>query len=358
MSTKTMERLSKKLYLDKLDELERYFESIPDTQMSRYFKVLTLITLNMRYEKIAFNKKLPDHPYVLVKRIIDEELQVFKSFVEILFIENKDHINASDIKKQMEEKHKSLWNALWDKYDKKSYDEKVVRYKHRIKINNLEEVISGKTCVDMGSGNGTFSIALAESGAASVTGIDFSENSVNFARKMCEMRGLSDRVTFHVSPVYRTPFQDDTFDMAIQNGVFHHLNDESKAIDEIVRITKRKGFLWYYTDGEGGIYNDLWDRSVFLLRNVPIEYIQEISKSMNISINKSYHLGDSLKATYKHTTWEKITKKLGEKGFGNFRRMKGGFDTDMDGSIFDEDPYAKEKFGSGDLRILAQLVKK
>ena len=349
---------NKKVYLEKLDELTAYFESVSNTPMSMYFKVINLISLNMRYEKIAFNKNLPQNPYLLVRNLIEEQLQAFKSFADILFIENPENKDIKTIMQYMEDKHKNLWNALWNKYDEKAYEEKVDRYKYRIKINHLLELIEDKSCLDLGCGHGTFSIALAEMGAKSADGIDFGEKSVEFANSVRKNRKSCDKVKFSVASIYKIPYQDDSFDFVIQNGVFHHMEDEAKAIDEAKRVLKKGGYFWYYTDGEGGISYDLWDRSVYLLRNVPIEFIQKITKIMNISTNKCYHLGDGLKATYRHTSWEKMTNLLKSKGFGNFKRLKGGFYTDLDGDTFESDSYAKEKFGEGDLRILAQLIEK
>jgi len=347
----------KKIYLEKLDELTEYFESVPDTLMSRYFKVISLISLNMRYEKIAFDKNLKEHPYLLVRELIEEQLECFKNFIEILFIENQEEINIKPIIKEMEDKHHDLWDLLWDKYDKNSFEEKVDRYKHRIKINNLIEVIKDKKCLDLGSGHGTFSIALAELGAELVKGIDFSEKSVAFSNKILDNRESKDKINFSVASIYKIPYFDNEFDFVVQNGVFHHMNDKSKAIDEAKRVLKKGGYFWYYTDGSGGISYDLFDRSVYLLRNVSTEFMQKIMKNMNVSVNKTYHLNDGMKATYKHSSYDEVIEMLKNKGFGNFKRMIGGFNTDMDGDIL-KSPYAKEKFGEGDLRILCQLINK
>jgi hypothetical protein len=92
------------------------------------------------------------------------------------------------------------------------------------------------------------------------------------------------------------------------------------------------------------------------LRDIPLDFIKSVLVSMNISNPKIVHLMDGLNATYRHTTWEKATKQLAEEGFGNFRRLIGGFNTDFDQDVIDKVPYGKERFGEGDLRILAQKI--
>jgi ubiquinone/menaquinone biosynthesis C-methylase UbiE len=347
----------KELYTDKLNELSEMMDDVKNTPMSMYLKIINLIIMNMRYEKIAYSIDISEHPYILTREIIQDTIESFKTASEILFIESE----SKDSKKTsfgMEDKHHDLWNNLWNKYDPSSYQEKVDRYSHRIKVNELVPLIKDRKCIDLGSGHGTFSVAMAQAGAFLVEGIDFSEKSVEFAKKMLSETTVKDKVSYQVASNYKIPFDDDSFDFAVQNGVFHHMDDEKKAIDEAKRILKKGGYFWYYTDGQGGISYDLWDESVHILRDVPIEMIQNVTRLLNVSVNKSYHLGDGLKATYRHTNWEQITDVLKSKGFGNFKRMKGGFPTDMDGDIFEKDPYAKEKFGEGDLRILAQLNEK
>jgi hypothetical protein len=49
---------------------------------------------------------------------------------------------------------------------------------------------------------------------------------------------------------------------------------------------------------------------------------------------------------------------LGKAGFGNFTRLTDGFGTDFGLDVIEADSYGREKFGEGDLRVLAQLVEK
>lgn len=210
----------------------------------------------------------------------------------------------------------------------------------------------------MGCGNGNFCIALLRCGASFAAGVDYGEKSISYARNASRELGLSKKTVFKPESVYKTTFKDNTFDFAIQNGVFHHLNDEEKAIREARRILKKGGWFWYYTDGEGGISYDLWDTSVYILRKVPILFIENVLKSMNVKRDKIVHMMDGLSATYAHTSWDKITQKLARNGFGDFRRLTGGFNTDFDLDRIKVDPYGKEKFGEGDLRILCQLLEK
>jgi hypothetical protein len=95
---------------------------------------------------------------------------------------------------------------------------------------------------------------------------------------------------------------------------------------------------------------------VEILKGIPQELILGHLEYLNLETGKRYHLGDGLNAKYRHTTWAEITERLAQLGFGNFRRLRGGFPTDCDHDVIEQDRYGREKFGDGDLRLLAQKV--
>jgi len=350
--------MRKSIYLDELRKLAKRMEDMPNTPYAMYAKVVTLVTINMRYEKVAFRSDLKKHPFLLARDIVKDARSQFAAFIDASFIEADEKRAPGDKSRKKEKKHRQLFDEIWNRYGKKDYKRYVDRYSYRIDVNGLAGLVKGKRCIDMGCGNGNFCIALLKRGAAFAAGVDYGNKSISYARNAAREFGMKDRTLFKCATVYDTGFKDNMFDFAIQNGVFHHLDNEDMAIAETRRIMKKGGWLWYYTDGEGGISPDLWDKSVYLLRKVPVLFIENILKSMNIKPNKIVHIMDGLSATYAHTSWKKITEKLSSFGFGNFRRLTGGFDTDFDLDRIEADPYGKEKFGSGDLRVLCQLVEK
>ncbi|MBF0568222.1 MAG: class I SAM-dependent methyltransferase [Nitrospirae bacterium] len=346
-----------KIYMDSMGKLKSEMDKAGNSGFIAYAKVVTLAVMNMRYEKIAFNKGLNDHPYVLTKELIEDALTMFNAMCDVSFIESGK--TAKKLKsRDKEEKHRLLFNEIWDKYNSEEFEGYVDRYVYRINVNNLADVIKDKSCVDLGCGNGVFCFALLKCGARYAAGIDFGDDSIQYAKAVANEKNLDERTHFVTSSVYITPYEDNSFDFAIQNGVFHHLKDYEQAIMETRRILKPGGWFWYYTDGEGGISYDLWDTSVEILRDVPSDFVEDILESMNVSRNKIVHLTDGLNATYAHTSWDKITSVLSRHGFGDFKRLTGGFDTDFDLDKIQADPYGKDKFGEGDLRILCRLMEK
>jgi hypothetical protein len=77
---------------------------------------------------------------------------------------------------------------------------------------------------------------------------------------------------------------------------------------------------------------------------------------LGVETNKRYHLGDGLNAVYRHSTSEDLLARLEGYGFGNPRRLTGGFPTDFDHDVIVADRWGAEKFGSGDIRVLVQKL--
>lgn len=99
----------------------------------------------------------------------------------------------------------------------------------------------GKRVLDVGCGDGTFTLALAEAGAKSVLGFDPAGIAIEAAREKAKKANVDDRVTFQMMNVYDFETLDTRFDIAVLRGVLHHLPDAEAAVrltakvaDEIV----------------------------------------------------------------------------------------------------------------------------
>ncbi len=350
--------IEKQTYMESLGRLSQTMKAVGNTPFSIFAKVVSLTSMNMRYEKIAFNMDLPDHPYVLTNRIIQDALVQFESMMDMAFIESEDKRIDRIKSRRLEEKHEALWQEIWSRHSEEEFDEFVEWKTRRLDINNLGQFIENSNCVDFGCGNGSFSFALLKNGAKSVTGVDFGEKSIMYAKMMAKKKKLEHRFVFNMAQVYDTELSDTSFDFAVSNGVFHHLSEKNivKAVKEVARVLKKGGWFWYYIDGKNAISMDLWDMSVDILKDVDVLYIEKVLNAMNVKRNKIVHLMDGLSATYRHSTWDEMTAMLSEHGFGNFRRISGGTDTDLDPDRIAMDQFGKEKFGEGDLRVLCQRI--
>jgi len=345
-----------KIYLSELDKLKNLADNIPNTKMMAQAKILTLVILNMRYEPISINQNLKTHPYILVNDLVKNSISFLSAMNEIKYIEDP---SSEIIKKQnlkLEQEHEELFQKLWVKFSIDEYKKRIERYVYRLQINGLNQgILNESKCIDFGCGHGNFAHALLKAGAKYVYGIDFGKNNILYAKNARDRLGIQpDQIEFKVETVYNVSKDNNSFDFAIQNGVFHHLEDEDAAYNEVWRVLKPNGLFWIYSDGYGSIKNDLWETSKYILKEIEYDFIISYIDSLNIETGKKYHLGDGLNAIYRYTTWDDLTKRLSKYGFGNFKRLVGGFPTDYDHDVIAKDKYGKEKFGEGNIRILAQ----
>ncbi len=93
--------------------------------------------------------------------------------------------------------------------------------------------LAGKTVLDIGCGDGTYSIELLKAGAMEVVGVDAAENAIQCAIKKAE--GL-ENIRFQTADIYGLEKPQQRYDIAIVRGILHHLYKADKAIEVISRV--------------------------------------------------------------------------------------------------------------------------
>lgn len=92
---------------------------------------------------------------------------------------------------------------------------------------------SGKRILDLGCGDGTYTLEFPSLGAIEVLGIDPAEVAVEAANRKAKNSGLDAIVSFESGNIYALKEQlgDRCFDCVVLRGVLHHLPDPKKAVD-------------------------------------------------------------------------------------------------------------------------------
>jgi SAM-dependent methyltransferase len=93
--------------------------------------------------------------------------------------------------------------------------------------------IKGKNVLDIGCGDGVYTIAIDTYGKpkSTIAG-DVADNAVKIARD----RSTGRNIHYMVNSAYELPFPTKSFDLAIMRGVLHHMDHPAKAIGEALRV--------------------------------------------------------------------------------------------------------------------------
>jgi SAM-dependent methyltransferase len=116
------------------------------------------------------------------------------------------------------------------------------------------------TVLDVGCGPGRaaqWSLAL---GAARVVALDADPRMVALASR--RLRRASDRVTVQLGDVADTGLPDATVDVALELQVLHHVPDWQAAIDELARVLRPGGTLFFEDSTEEALRQEWWSRTV------------------------------------------------------------------------------------------------
>ena len=74
-----------------------------------------------------------------------------------------------------------------------------------------------------------------------LTGLDRDRKLLAQAARFCNKEGLRKAVRFVAGDICKIPFGNNVFDVALAHVVFCHLAEPEKALDEMIRVTRRGG---------------------------------------------------------------------------------------------------------------------
>ncbi len=91
----------------------------------------------------------------------------------------------------------------------------------------------GRRVIDIGCGDGTYTIEVVEiGGAARVAALDPAESAVRVAQAKLGRHPID----LAVGSAFALPHPDSSFDVAYLRGVLHHMADPAKALGEALRV--------------------------------------------------------------------------------------------------------------------------
>jgi ubiquinone/menaquinone biosynthesis C-methylase UbiE len=103
----------------------------------------------------------------------------------------------------------------------------------------IESAPAGACVLEVAPGPGYLSIALAETGKYTVTGLDISATFVEIARANAAAAGV--RVDFRQGNASAMPFEPDSFDFLVCCAAFKNFADPVRAVQEMYRVLRPGG---------------------------------------------------------------------------------------------------------------------
>jgi arsenite methyltransferase len=100
----------------------------------------------------------------------------------------------------------------------------------------------GEKVLDLGSGSGmdSFIAALKLGKIGSVTGLDMTDEQLQKAEGLSKQYNF-ENVSFRKGYIEKLPFDDNSFDVVISNGVINLCPDKAKVFKEIARVLRPNG---------------------------------------------------------------------------------------------------------------------
>jgi ubiquinone/menaquinone biosynthesis C-methylase UbiE len=96
----------------------------------------------------------------------------------------------------------------------------------------------GRRVLEIGVGMGADYLEWLKAGAQA-SGVDLSSNSLEWARRRCELAGFSHDL--QSADAERLPFPDNTFDIVYSYGVMHHSPNTDQCVREAWRVLRPGG---------------------------------------------------------------------------------------------------------------------
>ena len=100
--------------------------------------------------------------------------------------------------------------------------------------------------LDVGCGIGGTARFITELTGCEVTGVDLAPNYISIARVLTEWTGQSDSARYETASALDMPFEDDSFDKAVQLHVGMNIADKAALLREVRRVLRPGGRFGLY----------------------------------------------------------------------------------------------------------------
>ncbi len=145
----------------------------------------------------------------------------------------------------------TFWKEV---YDQRGVFAEIHRDRHAAALGWIDSLAlpAGSQALEIGCGAGFLAIALAQRGWR-VQAIDSAESMLALARRHAEEAAVADSLTLAQGDVYALAVPDGSCDLVIALGVLPWLEQPSRALQEMARVTRPGGFVIVSTANRTGL---------------------------------------------------------------------------------------------------------
>lgn len=138
-----------------------------------------------------------------------------------------------------EEYIKDVFTEIADYYDEMNdiMSMGMVQGWHRFMMKKAGDV-SGKRCLDVGTGTGeiAFHVARTAGAGSTVVGVDITPKMLELAEKKEKELNLPVKIDWRVGDALKLEFEDDTFDLVTSGYMLRNVTDILQAVSEMHRV--------------------------------------------------------------------------------------------------------------------------
>ena len=196
------------------------------------------------------------------------------------------------MKKKINSQTGDLFYGLWKKLNDEQFINSINLIKKRLKINNFKEKnFNKKIVLDVGCGSGRFCILANQLNAKKVIGIDSSKKNINYNKK--KFKNFKN-VKFKFGDNTNLQFKSNFSDITISQGVIHHTTDMYQSLNELIRVTKKKGKILLLVYGEDGLRWSLIKKLRPISKLIGKSKMIKLMKKGKLPANNIKHFVDDL----------------------------------------------------------------
>ena len=239
----------------------KLFKSIEKKKEYDHLRCNVSYKLFFNYEKVIKNNIKAEKKYAQLLEKIFNEVKDEIELIKFKINQDKKFISKLKIKNKQNSKKLSIEKLTGDHYSKiflrfNKYhlvEQPYELLKKRFLRNKFDlNYFKGKKGLDIGCGNGRYTLALKKMGLKSIIGCDISPVNIKTCNENKKKLGIKN-IKFQKQDALKLKYPTNSFDFTMSYGVFHHTKSLNKSVKEMVRVTKKGGIGLIFFIGGGGI---------------------------------------------------------------------------------------------------------